>query len=312
MIRVEKTSPKYVGSKPVAAYLDLFLESAESESAIAEVLKARNSQEESMQDHSVQVYKKEHGFKLEAHLFSSDLNPMEKKAAIVIFHGGGWNSGNPSWAFGRARHFADLGMLSVAAQYRLTNEHDITAVESMADARDLVIWLKAHADSLNLNPDNIVGYGWSAGAHLISSAAIFPTSDPETGLSSAPNALVLLSPAVSLPRGEGWERWTYNVLGTKATVDEVDPVAHVREGLPPTIILQGKDDTVTPLEGVKSFSDLMNASENHCELWVYEGVGHLFTPSYLPDNGWPKPDKEVQEKAYAQIDLFLKAQGYID
>jgi len=293
-------------------YLDLFLRSAESESAIAEVLKARKSQEESIQDHSVQVYKKERGFKLEAHLFSQGLNPMEKNAAIVIFHGGGWISGNPSWAFDRARHFSEQGMLAVAAQYRLTNEHDITAVESMADARDLVIWLRVHADSLNLNPDKVVGYGWSAGAHLISSAAIFPQSDPETGLSSIPNALVLISPAVSLPRGEGWEHWTYNLLGTKTTLDEVDPVFHIRKNLPPTIILQGRDDTVTPLDGVKRFSDSMNAQGNHCELWVYEGVGHLFTPNYLPDNGWPKPDKEVQEKVFDQIDLFLKTQGYIN
>ena len=62
------------------------------------------------------------------------------------------------------------------------------------------------------------------------------------------------------PRGEGWEHWTYNVLGTKATVDEVDPVAHVRKGLPPTIILQGKDDTVTPLDILSSRLVRINTS----------------------------------------------------
>ena len=40
-----------------------------------------------------------------------------------------------------------------------------------------------------------------------------------------------------------------------------------------------------------------------------DGVGHLFTP--LPDNGWPKPDKEVSKKAFNQVDLFLKGLGYI-
>lgn len=292
-------------------YLELFLESAQGEADIARVLEARNSQEEANQDHTVSAYKTEKGFRLEAHLFSSGPDPLEKKAAIVIFHGGGWNSGNPSWGFGRARHFAENGMLAVAAQYRLTNKHDITAVESMADARDLVIWLRKHADSLHIDPDKIVGYGWSAGAHLISSAAIFPQTEQETEISSAPNTLVLLSPAVSLPRGERWKYWTYNVLGTKATVDEVDPAEHVRAGLPPTIILQGKDDTVTPLDGVKLFSEQMNEQGNYCELWVYDGVGHLFTPNYLPDNGWPRPDQEVQKKAFSQIDIFLQDQGFM-
>ncbi len=292
-------------------YLDLFLAGAQNKAAIAEVLKARNSQEEANQDHTVSVYKTEKGFRLEAHLFSPGQDPPEKKAAIVLFHGGGWNGGNPSWAFGRARHFAENGMLAVAAQYRLANKHDITAVESMADARDLLIWLRAHADSLHLDPDKIVGYGWSAGAHLISSAAIFPQEDPISGASSAPDALVLLSPAVSLPRGEAWKYWNYNVLGTKARVDEVDPVEHVKKGLAPTIILQGRDDTVTPLEGVRLFSERMTEQGNYCELWVYDGVGHLFTPSYMPDNGWPRPDKAVQEKAFKQIDLFLGELGYL-
>jgi acetyl esterase len=292
-------------------YLDLFFHSALSEPVIAEVIKTRVSLEDSQKDHSVKVYKQENNFKLEAHIFTPKENSIKKQAGIVIFHGGGWNSGNPSWGYGRARHYAEQGMLAIAAQYRLTNEHDITAVESMADARDMVIWLRTHADSLHLDPDKIVGYGWSAGAHLISSAAIFPSDDQETGLSSSPDALVLLSPAVSLPKGEGWKYWNYNVLGTKATVDEVDPVEHVRDGLPPTLILQGRDDTVTPLEGVKLFSDRMKKQGNHCELWVYEDVGHLFTPNYLPDNGWPRPDPEVQKKAFKQIDVFLQEQGYL-
>lgn len=293
-------------------YLEFFLESARGEADIARVLKARNSQQEANQDHTVSVYKTENGFRLAAHLFSPEAESLEKRAAIVLFHGGGWNGGNPSWGFGRARHFAENGMLAVAAQYRLANKHDITAVESMADARDLMIWLRAHADSLHIDPDKIVGYGWSAGAHLISSAAIFPQTDQETGISSAPDALVLLSPAVSLPRGERWKYWNYNVLGTKARVDEVDPVEHVKEGLPPTIILQGRDDTVTPLDGVQLFYEEMNQNGNLCELWVYDNVGHLFTPSYMPDNGWPRPDKAVQEKAFNQIDLFLKEQGYLN
>ena len=266
-------------------------------------------------DHEVKIYKTENSFNLEAHIFNPDesmILDQEKRPAIVIFHGGGWNSGNPTWSFEKAKHFRDLGMVAVAAQYRLCNVHDITAIESMSDARDLIMWVRVNADSLNIDPDRIVAYGWSAGAHLVSSAAIFNASIHEEAITSIPNAMILISPAVSLPKGKGWEGWKFNVFGAHTTVSSANPLEHVRSGLPPTIILQGRDDTVTPLDGVQLFHDQMVAHRNHCELFIYDGVGHLFTPNTMPDNREPHPDKKVQKRAYDQADSFLKKLGYID
>jgi len=268
---------------------------------------------DAQQDHEVKIYKTKNDFNLEAHIFKPEgLLSDGKRPAIVIFHGGGWNGGNPSWAFGRAKHFKELGMVAIAVQYRLTNEHDITALESMSDARDLIKWVRMNCDSLNILQNKVAAYGWSAGAHLVSSSAIFCVSILDNGISSIPNAMILVSPAVSLPKGEGWEIWKLNVFGAKTTVSSANPVEHVHKGLPPTIILQGRDDTVTPLEGVQLFHDKMLGTGNYSELWVYDGVGHLFTPNTIPDNRQPHPDKEVQKKAYEQIDKFLTKFGYID
>ena len=263
-------------------------------------------------DHQIAIYKSEYSFNLEAHIFKPEVIPANDLGpAIVIFHGGGWNSGNPTWAFEKAKHFRDLGMVAIAAQYRLCNVHDITAIESMSDARDLIMWMRLHSDSLGIDPDHIAAYGWSAGAHLVSSAAIFSESIQEKAINSIPDAMILISPAVSLPKGRGWEGWKFNVFGANTTVSSANPVEHLRSGLPPTIILQGRDDTVTPLEGVQAFHDQMLSHGNHCELFIYDGVGHLFTPNTMPDNREPHPDKEVQKKACDQADAFLKKLGYI-
>ncbi|MFH0759173.1 MAG: alpha/beta hydrolase [Bacteroidota bacterium] len=294
------------------SFLEQYLHTVQTKSFRDEAVEYVQAQEASREGNEVALYKSVRGFNLEAHIFKPDsMEPVGRYPAIVIFHGGGWNSGNPSWAFGRAEHYAKLGMVAIAAQYRLTNSQDITAVESMADARDLVMWMRSHADILQIDPNKIAGYGWSAGAHLISSAAIFPDTLDGSSITSCPNALILVSPAVSLPKGEDWEYWTHAVLGTKATVDEVNPVEHVRAGLPPVIILEGRDDTVTPLEGVQRFADRMKSTGNRCELWVYDAVGHLFTPSSIPDYGWPQPDQAVQKRAFDQADLFLGSLGYI-
>jgi acetyl esterase len=264
---------------------------------------------EGQKDHSVKTYKSANGFNLQAHIFSPEgIKKGEKRPAIVIFHGGGWNGGNPSWAFNRAKHFKDSGMVAVAAQYRLTNRKDVTAVECMADARDLIKWMRSNSDSLNILSDKIVAYGWSAGAHLASSAAIFSDSIPAQKINSIPNALILVSPAVSLPSNMGWK---YSVLGPAVAVNSVNPVEHVRKELPPTIILQGKEDTVTPLDGVKLFHDKMLENGNYCELWIYDGVGHLFTPNSMPDNGEPHPDIKIEKEAFKKADQFLTKFGYI-
>lgn len=251
------------------------------------------------------IYSKKDSTKLKAYIFYpikiNKLNP-----AIIIFHGGGWYSGEPSWAFGRAQHFADLGLVSVVTQYRLSNQKDITPLEAMRDACDIIIWLRNNADSLKINPNKVAAFGWSAGGHLAASTAIFP--DTLLNINSIPNALVLISPAVSISK----DTWVKKILLGKTDIKSISPAEHIRKGLPPTIILQGYDDTVTPLEGAKNFTKQMLSAKNKCELIVYKKVGHLFTPSHLPDYNQPMPDKKIQADAYKKIKLFLKRHGYIE
>jgi acetyl esterase/lipase len=107
------------------------------------------------------------------------------------------------------------------------------------------------------------------------------------------------------------DSWPQRLLGERASADEISPDMHVRAGLPPTIILQGRTDTVTPLAGVQRFCDRMREAGNRCDLHVYEGVGHLFTPSSEPDDGMPNPDPEVQAAAYREADDFLRSIGFL-
>ncbi len=256
------------------------------------------------------VYATRDGAALKVYVFSAQPDKAaQARAAIVLFHGGGWTQGEPQWAFSRAQHFAERGLVAAAAQYRLSDEKTgITPLEAMADAREAIRWMRTHADSLGIDPERIAAYGWSAGGHLAASTAIFDDDDAAANrISAAPNALVLVSPAVSL----GHDRWAARLLGTRAKISEISPDEHVREGLPPTLILQGSRDTVTPLVGVKRFCDRMRAAGNRCELQVYEGFGHLFTPAGIPDDGWPKPDPATQSDAMARADSFLRSLGFI-
>ena len=137
------------------------------------------------------------GVDLKAYVFGAAASEgAEPKPAIVVFHGGGWAQGDAEWAFPRARHFSELGMVAVAAQYRLSDQKAVTPIEAMADAKAVIRWMRANAGMLGLDPNRIAAYGWSAGAHLAASAAVFDDDDED--VSARPDALILASPAVSI------------------------------------------------------------------------------------------------------------------
>ena len=253
------------------------------------------------------VYASPGGVDLKAYVFTPKTEgSSESKPAVVIFHGGGWTIGSAEWGFSLAEHFADLGLVGISAQYRLSDKRSVTPLEAIEDSQAVIRWVRSNADTFGIDPSRIAAYGWSAGAHLATCAAIF--GDKTSGeVSGAPNLLLLKSPAVAV----GTSEWIQDLLGDRAKAKEISPDLLVREGLPPTLIVQGRTDTVTPTPGVERFCDRMREAGNSCELHIYEGVGHLFTPSTEPDYDWPNPDPKVRAEAAREVDLFLVRLEYI-
>ena len=239
----------------------------------------------------------------------ADFDANKTYPAIVIFHGGGWSIGEASWGFGTAQHYADLGMVAFSVQYRLqTDDNDNTPYESVLDAQTAIRWLRENADKFSVNPEMIAAYGWSAGAHIAACAAVFENLNaPETTVSSSPNLLLLKSPALSLLLYRNFQ----TRLHDDVMVKDISPAEAVDQNMPPSLIVIGRDDTVTPLSGSLLYKDNMAKHGNECELIIYEGVGHLFTPSSEPDDGWPNPDEKVRQDAQDKMDAFLKMHQYI-
>lgn len=250
------------------------------------------------------IYKTVDTTELSAFVFFPVDNEKVLRSAVLVFHGGGWNEGTPEWAFSRGRHFVQQGMVAVAVQYRLSDKEIITPIEAMEDAKDAVRWLRSMSDEFSIDTSKVAVYGWSAGGHLAASTAIFNNNADK--VSSKPNAVLLVSPALELTK----DSWVKQLLLDKTEPIDISPVHHVKPKLPPTIIVHGRDDTVTPLSGVELFTQRMLDVENICKLFVYDGVGHMFTPSTESDKGWPNPDQKIKEEAYSEIDNFLRELGF--
>jgi len=248
------------------------------------------------------------GAKIGVRVFSPSHNSGKPRSAIVLFHGGGWNEGDASWMDAIAKQYADLGMVAVSVDYRLSRD-GITPFDAVADARNAIRWVRQEAARLGVDPNKVAALGTSAGAHLAASAAIF--DEPwGSDSSSVPNALVLRSPAVSVATST----WFQKLSGGVSQAAALSPVLHIRAGLPPMILLQGEEDNVTPASGARQFCQRMQERGNTCKLKVYPGVGHLFTRNLasqeIPD--YDAIDGDVSKDASDAGTAFLREHGFID
>ena len=119
-------------------------------------------------------------------------------------------------------------------------------------------------------------------------------AEEDTTISCVPNALALYS-AVLDTSEQGYgkdtigERWA-----------ELSPLRHVRPGLPPTIILHGVRDTITPVAGAKAFAEELKKFENRYELILNERGNH----------GYMMRTEPLFEEAIRQTTDFLRTAGF--
>jgi acetyl esterase len=281
----------------VTSVLVLAVSPAHSASAQAEV---------SQQPHSY-TYREVEGQRLSAHVFlPPGHRESEQTNAILLFHGGGWSAGAPEWTFAAARRFAEWGLVSIAVQYRLSGG-DVTPIEALDDVCTAFSWAREDAAIFGV-VGRVAGYGVSAGGHLVAAVATVGCSgDAAPGDYAGPDALLLWSPALDVA-GDGW---FVRQLQGRADVAVYSPVEHVRPSTPPTSIVQGAMDTLTPLSGARRFCDLLTQLGGICELNVYEGVGHLLTRNLANQERDFDPDPAAEADGIAQQRRFLRELGFI-
>ncbi len=245
------------------------------------------------------AYREVAGQVLHAHVFRPD--SARPVPGILLFHGGGWSAGEPAWTFGAARQFADWGLVAISVQYRLAGAA-VTPIDALEDACAAFRWTRTHAKELGLS-GRLAGYGVSAGGHLVAATATVGCPDGTAG----PDALVLWSPALDLAR-DGWFR---RLLQGKALATAYSPVEHVGPATPPTSIVHGAEDSLTPLAGVLRYCDRLRALNRWCDLNVFPGVGHLLTRNLGQQEQDFDPDPAARAAGILQQGRFLQRLGFL-
>lgn len=207
----------------------------------------------------------------------------EARPALVWMHGGGWTSGEASAGFPQARYFAARGMTAISVEYRLAKPGGPWIRDAVADCRDAVKYVRAHAAELHVDPTRIAVAGDSAGAHLAASAA------------DLAGAMVLYNGIYDLTVDDRTA-----LTGSVEASREVSPIFHVPARIPPTIVLHGRKDTSVSVEQSKRYAEALQA-----RLVLFENARHAFV---LP--GYTAPEHQVVD-ALREADEFLRGIGYL-
>ncbi len=218
------------------------------------------------------VYKNTVQGELKVHIFHAAPNTIQN-SALILFHGGGFNSGSPQQFYPQARYLADFGITVICAEYRIKNKHKTTREYSVMDAKSAVRWVYQNADELNISVDRIAVGGGSAGGYLASAVGIiegFDDPEDDTSIPISPAALVLYNPGLELSlKGR-------NNNGRAKGRKNESTLLSIEDGYPPSLVLIGTEDWLTPISKVESFCHLVKEAGSDCMITIYDQQEHGF------------------------------------
>lgn len=204
-------------------------------------------------------------------------------AVAMYVHGGGWQKGDKGGGAGETE-FLELqkaGFLVTAVNYRLAPEYQFPAM--IEDVKCAVRYLRAHADTYNLDPNRTGVFGGSAGGHLVSMLGV---TDESAGFdvgeyldqSSRVQAVVdMFGPADLTTSSANDSETVRNAFGNFDLV-LASPVTYVTADDPPFLILHGEKDPLVPMAQSEELLAKLQAAGVPAELVRVTNAGHGFKP----------------------------------
>jgi len=209
-------------------------------------------------------------------------------SSIIICPGGGYERLTiDDGGYDAARAFADAGITAFVLKYRtwqegfFSNYHEVP----LSDLQQAMRLVRQNAVKWHLDTARIGLLGFSAGGHLVASAAV-------SGTGYRPAFAILAYPVISfadslvLPAS----RSRVNLLGkTMTEQDKINysPDRQVNSLTPPTFIIHASDDSIAPAAGSIAYYRALRSRNIGAQLLLYQKGGHGFAlHNKLQDDRW--------------------------
>ena len=210
---------------------------------------------------------------------------------IIWVHGGAFREGS------KDDHvplmYPDYGYAVASINYRLS-QHAIFPAQ-IEDVKAAVRWLRANANTYNLDPDRFGAWGESAGGHLVSMLGTTGSSEEfEVGehldVSSRVQVVVdHFGPTDFLqmdsqrppdgmvhdtPDSPESELVGGPIQENKELVERANPITYVSEGDPPFLIIHGDQDPLVPYQQSVLLKEALDEAGVPVSFYTVAGEGH--------------------------------------
>ena len=236
------------------------------------------------------VYCQRGNRKLLLDIFSPAQKAKDKRAAILIIHGGGWRSGDRSLHYALAQRLAALGYVCITPEYRLSTEALYPA--AIHDIKAAIRWIRKNAGNYGIDTNMIVASGHSAGGELAAFMGAtngikkFEGDGCNNNASSDVNAVIDIDGTLAFIHPESGEgddskrisaatHWFgYSKTEYPALWEEAAPLTHVGSHTPPTLFI---NSSVARMHaGREDFTRVLNQYGIASSVKTFEGSPHSF------------------------------------
>ncbi|MBL9165155.1 MAG: alpha/beta hydrolase [Planctomycetaceae bacterium] len=228
---------------------------------------------------------------------------------VLVVHGGAWRMGSRGQLSGVAQMLAQHGFTAIAISYRLAPAHKFPA--QILDCKDAIRWMRTNAARLKIDPERIGGFGYSAGAHLVS---LLGTTDEKDGLEgvadpkSVPSTRIQCvacggAPCDLRPIPSNVDGLSFFLGGSPAQCPEqyrlASPAAFVTPDDPPMFFFHAEDDQLVPLASPTQMRAALVAAGIVSDLYVVPHLGHTAAAM----------DRDAIKRSIAFLAEHLQAEG---
>jgi acetyl esterase len=198
-----------------------------------------------------------------------------KRPAVIVVHGGGWNSGSRVAFVGQyLETLTRAGYNWFSIDYRLGGIQNYK--DALDDLRAATDFIRCNAKKFRIDPDNIALFGEDAGAHL---AAMFLTEKP-----AGVKAAVLIGGFYDLREIPNLKSQILNLISripnpesqipNSEFLAQASPITSINGVMPAAMIVHGAADREAPPEQAAKFCDALRQSGGHCQYVAVDGAIH--------------------------------------
>ncbi|MFF0451299.1 prolyl oligopeptidase family serine peptidase [Streptomyces sp. NPDC004609] len=226
--------------------------------------------------------------------------PSEARPLVVYITGGGWQRAERTGNLDQRTYVTNQGYVVASIQYRTTVD-GATYADALTDVKSAIRYLRANADTYNIDTDQVFVWGQSAGGYLASMAGgtngddTYDAGDNLDQSSDVQGVIDEFGPAnlskiaddydqaakdTNYAAGNAAAQWVYGPGTTKSTeeytsqVAAADPATHITSATAPFLLMHGSaDPLVSPSQTLSLFNSLTEQGID-AQRVVLTGAGH--------------------------------------